>query len=60
MVSGAAALLDLLAEWGVEQVFTCPGSTEAAFLEAAVDHPRVEVVLTTHESIAVSMADGVT
>jgi benzoylformate decarboxylase len=64
MASGAVGsraadrLLDTLESWGVTHVFTCPGSTEAAFLQAAVGHPTVKVLLTTQESIAVSAADG--
>ena len=56
---GADALLRTLAGWGVRHVFTCPGSTEAAFLTAAAEQDAVEIVLTTHESVAVAMADGV-
>ncbi|CAN5903031.1 thiamine pyrophosphate-binding protein [soil metagenome] len=57
-VTGADALLRVLEAWGVDHVFTCPGSTEAAFLEASHAHPGVRVLLTTHEAVAVSMADG--
>ena len=32
--NGAEAILDVLDAWGVERVFICPGSTEAAFLDA--------------------------
>jgi benzoylformate decarboxylase len=54
----AHALLDVLHEWGVEKLFTCPGSTEAAVLDALVTRKDVELVLTTHESVTVAMADG--
>lgn len=55
----ADRLVETLNDWGVKYVFTCPGSTEAAFLHAAVSaNTSFQVVLTTHESIAVSMADG--
>lgn len=57
-LSGSVQLLDLLKDWGVEYVFTCPGSTEGAFLTAAANRSSPKVMLTTHESIAVSMADG--
>src|SRR4051794_23319895 len=56
--SGGRAVLETLRAWGVRRVFTCPGSTEAAFLDATLDHPDFEVILTPHESIAVSAADG--
>jgi benzoylformate decarboxylase len=54
----AGALLDLIADWGVRHLFTCPGSTEAAVLDALVDRDDLELVLTTHEGVTVSMADG--
>lgn len=56
--SGGQAVLETLLAWGVRRVFTCPGSTEAAFLDATLDRPEFEVILTPHESIAVSAADG--
>ncbi|WP_028924119.1 thiamine pyrophosphate-binding protein [Pseudonocardia acaciae] len=56
--TGADAVLEVLLAWGVRRVFICPGSTEAAFLDATVRHPDFEVVLTTHESVTVAMADG--
>lgn len=57
-IRGADALLQVLDRWGVRHVFTCPGSTEAAFLTAATEQDAVSVMLTTHESVAVAMADG--
>lgn len=51
-------MIDTLVAWGVRRVFSCPGSTEAAFLHAAAKRDDMDVLLTTHESIAVSMADG--
>ncbi|MDG4798346.1 thiamine pyrophosphate-binding protein [Micromonospora sp. WMMD1082] len=56
--SAAHTLIDILLDWGVRQVFTCPGSTEAPFLDASVDRPELDVWLTTHELTAVTMADG--
>ena len=56
--SAAAAMLHTLEAWGVDRVFICPGSTEAAFLDASLKHPGVELVLTTHEAITVSAADA--
>jgi benzoylformate decarboxylase len=56
--TGGQAVLETLLAWGITRVFTCPGSTEAAFLDATVDHPDFDVVLTPHESVAVSAADG--
>lgn len=57
-MTGADALLDVLAAWGVEYVFTCPGTTEVPLLDALVDRTDVRFVLTTHESVAVAAADG--
>ena len=54
----ADALLDVVTGWGVDKIFSCPGSTEAAVLDAIMDRDDVELVLTTHEATAVSMADG--
>lgn len=56
--TAADDLLDVLASWGVSKVFSCPGSTEAAILDALMDRDDMELFLTTHESAAVSIADG--
>ena len=56
--SGAVAIFEVLRGWGVRYVFTCPGSTEAAFLDASFEYPDISVITTTHESVAVAMADG--
>lgn len=55
---GADALLDVLEAWGVDHVFSCPGTTEVPLLDALVGRGSVRFVLTTHESVAVAMADG--
>jgi thiamine pyrophosphate-dependent acetolactate synthase large subunit-like protein len=55
---GARAILEILRDWNVELLFTCPGSTEAAVLDASPDFPDVRIVLTSHEAIAVSAADA--
>lgn len=54
----AHTVVDVLASWGVRHVFTCPGSTEAPFLDASIDRQDLDVWLTTHELTAVAMADG--
>jgi benzoylformate decarboxylase len=51
-------LLDVLREWGVRRIYCCPGSTEAAVLDALVTRDDIELVLVTHESVAVAMAEG--
>jgi benzoylformate decarboxylase len=57
---GAHAIYEVLRDWGVDLILTCPGSTEAAVLDASLDFPDIRLVLTTHESIAVSAADAYT
>ena len=52
------AIFELLKAWNIDLIFTCPGSTEAAVLDASLDYPDVRMILTTHESIAVAAADG--
>lgn len=55
----ADELLDVISAWGVSHLFSCPGSTEGAVLDALLDRKDVELVLTTHEATAVSIADGI-
>ena len=57
-LDGAHAIFDILRDWKIDLLFTCPGSTEAAVLDASLEYPDVRVILTTHEAIAVSAADG--
>ena len=58
-MTAAARLLETLAQWGVERVFCCPGTSEIPLLDAIAGGPAgPEFVLTTHEAVAVSMADG--
>ena len=55
---GAHAIFDILGDWQIDLLFTCPGSTEAAVLDASLEYPDMRVILTTHEAIAVSAADA--
>jgi thiamine pyrophosphate-dependent acetolactate synthase large subunit-like protein len=57
-IDGAHAIFDILRDWKIDLLFTCPGSTEAAVLDASLDYPDVRMILTTHEAIAVSAADA--
>ena len=57
-LDGARAIFEILRAWNVDLLFTCPGSTEAAVLDATADYPDMRVILTTHEAIAVSAADA--
>lgn len=54
----ADALLDTLQAWGVDHFFGCPGSTEAAILDALVGREEPRFILATHEITAVSAAEG--
>ncbi len=56
--NGAHAIFEILRDWGVEVLFTCPGSTEAAVLDVSPGYPGVRVILTTHEGVAVAAADA--
>ncbi|MBA0126181.1 thiamine pyrophosphate-binding protein [Haloechinothrix sp. YIM 98757] len=56
--TNADQVLGILEEAGVEQVFTCPGTTEVPLLDASVARQGVRFVLATHEAAAVAMADG--
>jgi benzoylformate decarboxylase len=58
-VTGARALLDLLARAGVRHLFGNPGTTELPLMDELVEPPGgVEFVLALQESVAVGMADG--
>lgn len=58
----AAEVLDALRAWGIQYVFCCPGTSETALLDALADPGQKDqapqFMLTTHEAISVSMADG--
>jgi benzoylformate decarboxylase len=57
-LDGAHAIFNILRDWKIDLLFTCPGSTEAAVLDASLEYPDMRVILTTHEAIAVSAADA--
>lgn len=57
-IDGARAVFEILRDWKINLLFTCPGSTEAAILDASLRYPDVRLILTTHESIAVTAADA--
>jgi benzoylformate decarboxylase len=54
----ADGVMDILRDWSVTDIFICPGSTEAAVLDATIDRDDIRAILVTHDSVAVSMADG--
>ena len=55
---GADLFFETLKMWGIERVYICPGTTEATLLDASLRHTEVQLVLVTHESVAVAAADG--
>ena len=56
--NAAEAVLVTLRGWNIDRVYICPGSTEAGFLDASLDFPDIELVLTVHEAVSMAMADG--
>lgn len=61
-MASAAEILHTLRAWDVRYVFCCPGTSETPLLDALAargdDRQSPEFLLTTHEAISVSMADG--
>jgi benzoylformate decarboxylase len=57
-LDAAHAVFEILRDWKIDLLFTCPGSTEAAVLDASLEYPDMRMILTTHEAIAVSAADA--
>lgn len=58
MMTGRAALLQLLIDEGVTHLFGNPGTTELAIMEAVPQFPQLKYVLGLQESVVVGMADG--
>jgi thiamine pyrophosphate-dependent acetolactate synthase large subunit-like protein len=56
--SGAELLIAQARAAGVEYLFTNPGSSEVAILDALVDDPQIHLIEGLHEGIVISMADG--
>ena len=52
------AIVDALLAHGLPFIAGNPGSTEVPLLDELVDAPQLPYLLTLHESVAVSMADG--
>ncbi len=57
-ISGARALVHLLAESGVPYVFGNPGTTELPLMDALVEEPRLRYILGLHETPVMALADG--
>ena len=58
VMTGKKALLEMLRAEGVRYIFGNPGTSEGPFLQALLDYPDLEYVLTTQETTAMGMADG--
>ena len=58
VMTGKKALLEMLRAEGVRYIFGNPGTSEGPILQALVDYPDLEYVLTTQETTAMGMADG--
>jgi acetolactate synthase I/II/III large subunit len=57
-VNGAHALINTLADGGVDVCFANPGTSEMHFVAALDDVPRMRGVLTLFEGVATGAADG--
>jgi benzoylformate decarboxylase len=55
---GKQILLETLAAEGVEYIFGNPGTTESPLLDALLDYPRFQYIVSLQEAVAVSMADA--
>jgi Thiamine pyrophosphate-requiring enzymes [acetolactate synthase, pyruvate dehydrogenase (cytochrome), glyoxylate carboligase, phosphonopyruvate decarboxylase] len=61
-MASAAEIIETLRAWDIPYVFCCPGTSEVPLLDALAEVDgqtrATEFLLTTHEAISVSMADG--
>src|SRR6202521_4393929 len=58
MTTGKQALLDLLAQEGVEVIFGNPGTTELPLMDALAVDNELRYVLGLQEAVVMAMADG--
>lgn len=56
--SGADAILQMLADYGVRHIFGNPGTTELPLMDALVDHERIKYILALQEVPVMAIADG--
>src|SRR6188768_4062164 len=57
-LTGTQAFIDLLADFGVKQIFGNPGTTELPLNDALVADRRIEYILGLQEVPVMAMADG--
>ena len=58
MATGIQTFLDLLADFGVKQIFGNPGTTELPLNDAMVTDRRIKYILGLQEVPVMAMADG--
>ncbi len=56
--TGGQLLVEQAKAAGVRYLFTNPGSAEAAFFDALVDCPEIQLIMGLHEGVVIGMADG--
>ena len=56
--TGGELLVSQAKAAGVRYLFTNPGSAEAAFFDALVDEPEIQLIMGLHEGVVIGMADG--
>ena len=56
--NGASLLLETLLDEGVTHLFGNPGTTELPLMDALVNEERLAFILTLHEGVAISAAEG--
>ena len=57
MYKGKQIFLDSLVANGVEYIFGNPGTTELPIIDNLADYPKIQYILTLHESVAVGAAN---
>lgn len=57
-MSGGKAVVEVMAQEGVEKVFCVPGESYLGVLDALYEHEQMEVISTRHEGGASFMAEG--
>ena len=56
--NGASLFLETLLDEGITHLFGNPGTTELPLMDALVNEERLKFILTLHEGVAVSAAEG--
>ena len=56
--NGASLLLETLLDEGITHLFGNPGTTELPLMDALVNEERLRFILTLHEGVAISAAEG--